>query len=44
MIERDRLILSEIKHIAKVSMQAKYRVIGVYDKSYIQQVVHGKGE
>jgi hypothetical protein len=34
MIERDRLILSQIKNIAKVSMQAKYRVIGVYDKSY----------
>ena len=34
MIERDRLILSEIKNIAKVSMRAKYRVIGVYDKSY----------
>jgi hypothetical protein len=34
MIERDRLILSQIKNIAKVSMRAKYRVIGVYDKSY----------
>jgi len=34
MIERDRLILSEIKNIEKVSMRAKYRVIGVYDKSY----------
>ena len=34
MIERDRLILSKIKNIAKVSMQAKYCVIGVYDKSY----------
>jgi hypothetical protein len=34
MIERDRLILSQIKNIAKVSMRAKYRVISVYDKSY----------
>jgi len=34
MIERDRLILSQIKNIAKVSMRAKYHVIGVYDKSY----------
>ena len=34
MIERDRLILSQIKNIAKVNMQAKYRMIGVYDKSY----------
>ncbi len=34
MIERDRLIICQIKNSTKVSMRAKYCVIGVYDKSY----------
>jgi hypothetical protein len=33
MIERDRLIMCQIENSTKVSMQAKYHVIGVYDKS-----------
>jgi hypothetical protein len=34
MIERDRLIMCQIKNSTKVSMRAKYHVISVFDKSY----------
>jgi hypothetical protein len=34
MIERDRLIMCQIKNSTKVSMGAKYYVISVYDKPY----------